>query len=63
MTRPAYVEIDLARLFTEELYVDFTVFWLLLHATRFEPQVKTPESCLLEECADPNGPPPPLGVI
>ncbi len=35
MTRPAYVEIDLARIFEEELYVDFTVFWLLLHATRF----------------------------
>ena len=49
MTRPAYVEIDLVRLFTEELYVDFTVFWLLLHATRFESQDKTLEGSLLEQ--------------
>ena len=52
MTRPAYVEVDLERIFNEELYVDFTVFWLLLHATRLVPQGqtghKTPENCYLE---------------
>lgn len=49
MTRPAYVEVDLERLFGEELYVDFTVLWLLLHASRLEPRDKSPESCLLEQ--------------
>lgn len=49
MTRPAYVEIDLERLFEEELYVDFTVFWLLLQATRLAPIEKKPEQCLLEQ--------------
>ncbi|MEW8056774.1 MAG: N-6 DNA methylase [Candidatus Thiodiazotropha sp.] len=49
MTRPAYVEVDLERIFNEELFVDFTVFWLLLHATGFEPQDQTPESCYLEQ--------------
>lgn len=48
MTRPAYVEIDLARLFNEELYADFTVLWLLLHATRFESQGGSADNCLLE---------------
>ena len=49
MTRPAYVEVDFERIFNEELFVDFSVFWLLLHSTRFEPQDKTPESCYLEQ--------------
>lgn len=48
MTRPAYVEVDLERLFEEELYVDFTVLWLLLHASRLEPRDNSPENCILE---------------
>jgi len=35
LTRPAYVEVDLEALFTEELHPDFTAFWLLAHASRF----------------------------
>ncbi|HCZ14949.1 MAG TPA: restriction endonuclease [Candidatus Accumulibacter sp.] len=35
LTRPAYVEVDLEALFGEELYADFTAFWLLAHASRF----------------------------
>jgi len=35
LTRPAYVEVDLEAIFTEELYADFTAFWLLAHASRF----------------------------
>jgi hypothetical protein len=49
MTRPAYIEVDLERLFEEDLYVDFTVFWLLFHATRVQPQDNLPESCFLEQ--------------
>lgn len=35
LTRPAYVEVDLEGLFTEELLADFSAFWLLAHASRF----------------------------
>jgi hypothetical protein len=35
LTRPAYVEVDLEAVFSEELYADFTAFWLLAHASRF----------------------------
>jgi hypothetical protein len=35
LTRPAWIEADLARLFTEELYADFAALWLLIHETRF----------------------------
>jgi hypothetical protein len=49
MTRPAYLEIDLERIFTEELYTDFTVFWLLLHASRFEPPDSSLDRCYLEQ--------------
>jgi len=49
MTRPAYIEIDLERLFEEELYVDFTVLWLLLHASRLQPRDNRPENCILEQ--------------
>jgi hypothetical protein len=35
LTRPAYVEVDLEAIFNEELYADFTAFWLLAHASRF----------------------------
>lgn len=49
MTRPAYLEIDLERIFTEELYTDFTVFWLLLHASRFEDRDSRLDHCYLEQ--------------
>lgn len=35
LTRPTWVEVDLRRIFTEELYPDFAVAWLLLHRSRF----------------------------
>ena len=35
LTRPAYIEADLARIFEEERYADFVALWLLAHATRF----------------------------
>lgn len=49
LTRPAYLEADLERMFEEELYPDFAAFWLLFHASRFQPADHTPESCALEE--------------
>ncbi|WP_456450114.1 hypothetical protein, partial [Hydrogenimonas sp.] len=44
LTRPAYIEIDLERLFTEELYSEFVLFWLLAHRSRFEGG----DGCILE---------------
>jgi hypothetical protein len=45
LTRPAYVEVDLEALFTEELYADFTAFWLLTHASRFGKPGAVPADC------------------
>lgn len=35
LTRPAYIEADLSRIFEEERYADFVAVWLLAHGTRF----------------------------
>lgn len=35
LTRPAWVEVDLERLFTGDHHADFAALWLLLHETRF----------------------------
>ena len=48
LTRPAWVEADLARIFTEELYSDFAALWLLAHESRFGRAKDSPESCPLE---------------
>lgn len=34
LTRPAWIEVDLARIFGEQRYADFSLLWLLLHETR-----------------------------
>ncbi len=48
LTRPAWVEADLGRIFTESLYPDFAVLWLLCHESRFGRAVDPPEVCPLE---------------
>lgn len=45
LTRPAYIEIDLEALFTEELLADFSAFWLLTHASRFGHADTPPTDC------------------
>jgi hypothetical protein len=45
LTRPAYVEVDLEALFSEDLYADFTAFWLLAHASRFGAPEAEPADC------------------
>jgi hypothetical protein len=45
LTRPAYVEVDLEAVFTEELLADFTAFWLLAHASRFGNADTAPTDC------------------
>lgn len=48
LTRPAWVEVDLARIFTEGLYPDFAAAWLVLHRSRFGRTDQDPASCALE---------------
>jgi hypothetical protein len=38
LTRPAWLQVDLECLFTEERYADFSLLWLLLHGSRFGPE-------------------------
>ncbi|WOB09723.1 MULTISPECIES: N-6 DNA methylase [Burkholderiales] len=45
LTRPAYIEVDLEALFTEELLADFSAFWLLAHASRFGTAETPPTGC------------------
>jgi len=45
LTRPAYIEVDLEALFTEELLADFSAFWLLAHASRFGSGDAPPSDC------------------
>lgn len=48
LTRPAFVQWDLLRCFTERRYADFCTAWLLLHASRFGKRGDAPEECSLE---------------
>lgn len=48
LTRPAWIEANLERIFTEERYADFTALWLLAHETRFGREDRTPTECPLE---------------
>ena len=48
LTRPAWIEADLARIFVEDLYPDFAALWLLAHESRFGRADEPPESCPLE---------------
>lgn len=48
LTRPAYLEFDLERLFEERLYPDFAVLWLACHASRFGAGNAAPSDCALE---------------
>ena len=53
LTRPAYLEVDLERMFREELYPDFAAFWLLCHASRLCPREPgRPENCIVEGWRD-----------
>ena len=49
LTRPAWVEVDLERLFIEERFADFSVLWLLLHASRFGSEGGAATDCALEQ--------------
>ena len=48
LTRPAWIEVDLQRIFTEERYADFAALWLLAHETRFGRVDQPVAECALE---------------
>ena len=48
LTRPAYIEADLRRIFEDEAFADFAALWLLIHASRFGPPGAPPSDCALE---------------
>ncbi len=48
LTRPAWIEADLERIFTEERYADFAALWLLVHETRFGKAEQPVTECALE---------------
>ena len=48
LTRPAWIEADLQRIFAEERYPDFAALWLLLHETRFGREGQPVTECALE---------------
>ena len=54
LTRPAWIEADLRRMFTEDLYPDFAALWLLAHESRFGRTEDPPESCPLEDWREAN---------
>lgn len=52
LTRPAYVEADLRRMFEADGFADFAALWLLIHATRFGSAGALPTDCVLERWRD-----------
>jgi hypothetical protein len=48
LTRPAFIEADLERLFGEERYTDFSALWLLVHESRFGGADQPVHECALE---------------
>lgn len=48
LTRPAWIEVDVQRIFTEDRYADFAALWLLCHETRFGREGQPVTECALE---------------
>ena len=52
LTRPAYIEADLAAIFTNEDAASFAVLWSLIHRTRFGADGTPATDCVLERWRD-----------
>jgi hypothetical protein len=50
LTRPAWIEADLARIFNEDRYADFAALWLLAHESRFGGASEDQEEARSEGC-------------
>ena len=52
LSRQSFLEFDLEAMYAGEVYSDFVLLWLMVHATRFAPQDgDRPDSCWLERWA------------
>jgi hypothetical protein len=52
LSRQSFLEFDLEAMFSGEVYSDFVLLWLTVHATRFAPrEADRPDSCWLERWA------------
>jgi hypothetical protein len=49
LTRPAWIEANLAKIFSEGLFPDFSALWLLIHQSRFGASQAAPSDCSLEK--------------
>jgi hypothetical protein len=52
LTRPAYIEADLAQIFSNEDIASFAVLWLLIHRSRFGREGSPATDCPLERWRD-----------
>jgi hypothetical protein len=48
LTRPAWIEANIAKIFTEGLFPDFSALWLLIHESRFGQADAQASDCSLE---------------
>jgi hypothetical protein len=49
LTRPAFMQADLRRIFEGEAFADFAALWLLIHASRFGASGAALTDCALEQ--------------
>ena len=52
LTRPAWIEANIAKIFTEGLFPDFSALWLLIHQSRFGQTGAAVSDCSLERWRD-----------
>ncbi|WP_209308655.1 Eco57I restriction-modification methylase domain-containing protein [Sphingomonas corticis] len=52
LTRAAWIEADLGAMFRDEMFADFTAWWLLTHASRFGPAGAPPSNAALEQARE-----------
>jgi|SRR5208337_5081517 len=52
LTRPAWIEANLSKIFSEGLFPDFSAVWLLIHQTRFGQADAAVSDCALERWRD-----------
>ncbi|KTE46421.1 MULTISPECIES: N-6 DNA methylase [unclassified Sphingopyxis] len=52
LTRAAWIEADLGAMFRDEMFADFTAWWLLTHTSRFGPAGAPPSNAPLEQARE-----------
>lgn len=52
LTRQSWIEADLGAIFRDEMFADFTAWWLLTHASRFGAAGSSPSSAPLEQARE-----------